>query len=718
MELLFYVINMASMTICFYCCAVVLREKASENQKYLMMTFLCGFLITVGNMMEFRANSVDSAITAVKMAYIGKSFIMLYALQFGMSFCRFKAQKGIIVAMSILSLINVTIITRCDVSTIFYSNIDYKILDNGRLVLLLEKGPLYYVWMVEFAIEVLWYIAMTVYEAHRRTIKTREERIRTGLLVFAILFPLGLTCTNIFSNIFVNFDPTSMVVVLAEIVMLIDVKQYGLLDTMQLAQERILEETKDGIIVIDNRHERVLFVNAMAKELLPELKDNRKKDMLQRIFATENSVLERDGRHYEIRVSEITSAVGKHEIQGVMAWIFDMTFINNYTNEMIKLKEASEQANLAKTNFLAHMSHEIRTPMNAIVGYAELALRTQENYLISGYLKNIKESAKTLLYLINEILDISKIETGKMEVTNVTYQFQKLVREVQDMMESQAAKKGLLVTVRLDEDIPDYLIGDRVKLQEIITNLVSNSLKYTQQGSIALRISLREQTDRHVKLRLEVADTGIGIEKKNYAAVFEKFEKFDSKRNYDVEGTGLGLSIVKSFVEMMDGTITFESEYEKGTTFIVDLWQGIGRSDESEMEETQETEVAIKHGRILIVDDNELNCDVAQGILECLGMEATYVMSGKECLELLMAGESYDMIFMDHMMPEMDGVETLHRIRLLGAAFEKVPIVLLTANAVSGVREEMLHIGFDDFLSKPIDIDELKHILIRFLGSE
>ncbi|MBQ1993551.1 MAG: response regulator [Lachnospiraceae bacterium] len=218
----------------------------------------------------------------------------------------------------------------------------------------------------------------------------------------------------------------------------------------------------------------------------------------------------------------------------------------------------------------------------------------------------------------------------------------------------------------------------------------------------------------------KVEDTGIGIKEENFSKVFGKFEQFDKKENYNIEGTGLGLAIVKSFVEMMGGDISFVSEYGKGTKFMVNLWQEIGEKEKTESAVYEENSAngvpEINPGRILVVDDNKLNCDVTQGILELLGMDTQITYSGADCIKKLEDGENYDLIFMDHMMPEMDGVETLDRIRNMGEEFKTLPVVLLTANAVSGIKEQMIDRGFDDYLSKPIDVDELQHVLVRFLG--
>lgn len=716
MENLYRIVDLIGLVICILCFVAVLGENESKNQKNLLVTFMCGLFIAIGNYIEIGATTQEVAMVGIKIAYIGKCFVMLFALQFATGFCRIRFSNSIIKIMIVLDVFIIGVIMTCERHKLYYSSINCKKMEGtDRVVMILGKGPVYYVWIAALFIGVFWFAFMAIYESIIRRGVSKDTRIRMGLIVMSTIAAVVLGCLLQTTSLFTDFDPTTLVVVYAELVILIDVKLYGLLDTMQAAQERILQDSRDGILIADSQKKYIIYANSVAKKIFPELSDKQDTMIANRIFNNEENVLKRDGKHFEIRVSPLTK---KDEVLGYVGWIFDMSFIDQYTNEMIKLKEASEQANIAKTNFLAHMSHEIRTPMNSIVGFSELALRTEESYLVKGYLKNIKDSARTLLYLINEILDISKIETGKMEVTAVTYHMEDVVTELRNMLETQANKNDIMIKMQVDEDIPKYLVGDRVKIQEILTNLMNNGIKYTKEGSVILRMYVKEETQKTVLLHIEVEDTGIGIEEKNFPLVFGKFEKFDEKKNYGVEGSGLGLSIVKNFVEMMNGTITFESEYGKGTKFIVELWQEIGKGPKHVETEKTDTDVKIKPGKVLIVDDNELNCEVAKGILECLHVDSAISYSGMNCLSRLETNEKYDMILMDHMMPEMDGVETLHAIRALGGKYEKIPVVLLTANVVTGVRESMLQEGFDGFLSKPIDIEELTEILATYLGTQ
>ena len=716
MDLMYAIINMCGMYICFACCMIVAAERPSYGQKYLLMTNVCAFIITVGDALEFFSKTQDAALVATKMAYVGKMHIMLFALLFVTGFTQVGMNKKIAWALEFYNTILLAAVMTCENHSLFYASISYKLLPGGRYILELEKGFLFYAWAVEMLVGICGYCFIALKGGVLKG--SKESKLRGTLIFMAALLPIVLLLIYM-AGFFPDFDPTTLATTIMSVCFLIAIKRYGLLDAVQLAQERVLEDTKDGLIIVDDKQDKILYMNPVAMTLLPQLKDDRKDEVIEKLFSRQENVLDQNDRHYEIRISKVTGrAHGRENVQAYIAWIFDMTFINQYTSEMIRLKEASEQASIAKTNFLAHVSHEIRTPMNAIVGYSDMALRTKDTKDVNYYLRNIKEASNTLLDLINEILDISKIESGKMELVDVNYSFENMIHEIRSMMGAQAGKAGLALVIETEPGIPKWLYGDRVKLQEILTNLISNGIKYTKAGSVTLRIHMCERTQEHVMLHIEVEDTGIGIEQKNYPLVFGKFEQFDNKKNYQVEGSGLGLSIVKSFVEMMEGHITFESEYGRGTKFIADIWQGIGHKEKADDKNVvpDDENIQIQPGRILVVDDNDLNCDVAKGILCCLGMQAEAVRSARECITLLEEGQSYDIIFMDHMMPEMDGVEALHEIRSKGGEIAATPIVLLTANAVSGVKEQMIEEGFDDFLSKPIDISELRGVLIRYLG--
>lgn len=712
------IFELIGMMISFACCVIVMRGKASKNQQNLLMTCLCGFIATVGNALEVLSGSPEEAMVAIKVAYIGKCYIMTFGLLFVSGYSSVKVSKKLIGFLAVVNTIVLISVMSCERHRLYYSSIRCEIRPDGRAAMILGKGPLYFVWMGLLFLAAMMYIIIAAKERKRGS---RIAKMRMNLIFLAVAMPmLAAEIFLMFQPVY--FDPATLAITMSEICFLLAVEKYGLLDTIELAQERIIEGTKDGLVVVDNTGSIVLYANPVADKLFKRVSEVNGGINIEELVSEKETIYELDGRHYEIRISELKQDAGSNDIQGYIAWIFDMTFIDKYTNEMIRLKESSEKANQAKTDFLAHMSHEIRTPMNSIVGYAEMALRTSDETVMHEYISNIKESSNTLLHLINEILDISKIETGKMEIVKVNYRLSKLIDELRSMMETQAGKAELAFIIQVDDEIPEYLYGDRVKVQEIMTNLINNGIKYTREGSVTLRVRLKDIEENRVLLHIEVEDTGIGIKEEDYPKVFAKFERLDEIKNYTVEGSGLGLSIVKSFANMMGGDVSFESEYGKGTKFIVNVWQEMGYEEKSaelgeNVEEAPE-DIEINSGRILIVDDNELNCDVASGIMELLGMSTKTVMSGFECLQLLKEGEQFDLIFMDHMMPEMDGVETMKKIRELGESMNSIPIILLTANAVTGVREEMLKEGFDDFLSKPIDVDELQRILARFLGTK
>lgn len=392
-----------------------------------------------------------------------------------------------------------------------------------------------------------------------------------------------------------------------------------------------------------------------------------------------------------------------------------------YIEELNALKEAAEEANRAKTNFLASMSHEIRTPMNAIIGLSESILANDIPKSISEDIKNINKAGDTLLEIVNNILDITRIEEGKNTIKNSPYNLADVVAELTNIVNVSLGEKPIKYTVNTVGNIPSLLMGDEVKIYQILMNLLSNAVKYTQKGSIKLEIESRIFGNK-ANLTFKVIDTGIGIKKADYDKIFQKFERLDQEQK-NIQGTGLGLVITKKLLDMMGGKISFESVYQRGTTFIVELEQEI--VDKAKITDFTEHKAKKKtvdehfdgsDYEVLLVDDNLLNLKVAEKLLKPYKFKITSVKSGLECLNYT-KNKKYDLILLDHMMPEMDGIQTLYNLKKRASGFN-TPVVVLTANAIEGSKEMYLREGFCDYLSKPINQVELDRVLREQLKIE
>ena len=397
------------------------------------------------------------------------------------------------------------------------------------------------------------------------------------------------------------------------------------------------------------------------------------------------------------------------------------------SDELREAKNQAEQANHAKSDFLANMSHEIRTPINAIMGMNEMVLRESKDESIREYAANIESASKTLLSLINDILDFSKIEAGKMEIVTAPYDTAIFFNDVVNMIDVKAKQKQLDFQVDIDSTLPSVLHGDEVRNRQIIVNILNNAVKYTKQGIVKLTVEgIRE--GGVVTLKMQVKDSGIGIKKEDMDKLFGGFQRLDLEQNRSIEGTGLGLAITRNLVESMKGRIEVESEYGKGSVFTVFLTQEI--IDDTPMGDFKEKFEAVAKqekgykesfvapdAKVLIVDDNDMNLAVAKALLKKTDIQITTCMSGMECLELIQK-EYFDVILLDHMMPGMDGIQTLEKIKQAENMCKSVPVIALTANAIVGAKEQYIKAGFSDYLSKPIQGAELEKMLLKYLPED
>lgn len=408
----------------------------------------------------------------------------------------------------------------------------------------------------------------------------------------------------------------------------------------------------------------------------------------------------------------------------ILLSLIDLIMIFTIENPDLKMIEAlnvakdqAEKANQAKTDFLSSMSHEIRTPLNAIVGFSSCIEDAKTLDEAKENAKDVITASNTLLEIVNGILDISKIEAGKMEITNANYQAYDTFKELGKLMIPRATERGLDLQIHIAEDIPKTLYGDAANVKKVITNILSNAVKYTKKGYVKYDVSCVKNGDI-CRIIVSVEDTGRGIKPENIDKLFNKFERLDEDRNTTVEGTGLGLAITKQLVEMMGGKIIVQSVYGSGSKFTIILNQKIVSEGEkvTVMNENESGTVSLLGKRVLVVDDNMLNLKVAGKILEKYNpKELVNVSSGFECIDKIKSGEQFDLILMDDMMPKMSGTETLAKLKEIPGF--QTPVVALTANAINGMREKYLSAGFNDYLAKPIEKEPLEKLLATIFKS-
>ncbi|MCR5100035.1 MAG: response regulator [Butyrivibrio sp.] len=434
----------------------------------------------------------------------------------------------------------------------------------------------------------------------------------------------------------------------------------------------------------------------------------------------------------------------------------DMDDIQEQKNEL----KIARAANEAKSNFLSNVSHEIRTPLNAILGMDEIIMRETDDDAIYNYANDIKSAGNTLLGLINDILDSSKLDAGKINIITVEYDISSAINDLVNMISQRAQNKGLELKVEVDESIPILLYGDEIRVKQCVLNILTNAVKYTEKGSVTLRVSSRKakpdeiekvseitytnadgevltlKEDRWclkgyepIMLKFSIIDTGIGIKEQDLNKLTIPFERIEEERNRNIEGTGLGMSIVRRLLDMMGSTLNVESVYGEGSTFSFEVIQGV-RSGEKlgnyterykknlGKRNTYKIKFTAPDARMLIVDDTPANLTVAKGLLKPVLAKIDTAESGREALEMVKTNK-YDILFIDHRMPEMDGVETLHAFEEQSENLSKgAPCIVLTANAISGAREMFLSEGFDDYITKPIDSVKLINLVRNYLPEE
>ena len=492
----------------------------------------------------------------------------------------------------------------------------------------------------------------------------------------------------------------------------------------------IISKMNEPVIIADSGY-RFVEANVRALELFPSLKTQNRGELiadealLEAFREKTNGEMLNSEDGYMMRV-DIQKIISDGGLQGYAMLLFDLTKERTQLDQMRRLKVEADLANQAKSDFLAKMSHEIRTPINAVLGLNEMIIRESHEHEVLSYARDIESAGKSLLSIVNDILDFSKIEAGNMEIVQVEYDLSSLLNDIVNMIQMRAEQKGLSFNVSVDEELPERLYGDEMRIRQVVLNLLNNAVKYTDEGYVSLSVRGVFSSDHSVQLVFSVADTGRGIKKEDIKKLFGSFQRLDVQMNKTMEGSGLGLTITNNLLNLMDGTIQVESDYGKGSTFTAAIPQQVieqkpignfrrrYRESMDDMHRYHEQFIA-PSAHILVVDDTPINLTVIKSLLKKTRIHIDTATSGKECLGRC-AVMPYDIIFLDYRMPEMDGVTTLKIMKEMSEHPNmETPIILLTANALSGAREQFLVAGFDDYMTKPIDGKKLEEMLIRYL---
>lgn len=714
---------------------LTLAATSQYRGNYHILSTMTTAIVNFGYWQLAMSHNLEEALLANRIAYLDGTFLTLFIFLAVAQFCRIRVPTWMITAMSVAGFVVLGLSYTGGYSTIYYSNVSI-IRRHGVTFLVTQDGPAHILYTCLIVVYVVIDLGVMVY-AFRN--KNKVSYINTFFLLATELFCMAVYAIESLTACEIQLLPFAYVLNMALLFVLF--RRTNLYD-LSINAEHIREERREYGYVSFSRHGKYIGSNDVARKYFPELEhllmDHRippKEEFLYKEFGDWVTHLDsntgktryytRNDRILKCRLSYFTMGKQSH-IQGYLIEISDDTNQQLHIQELNEMARKAEEANLAKSTFIANMSHEIRTPIHAVLGMNEMIMRESSEPQIRVYAGNIKKSGNLLLSLVNNILDYSRMEQGNQKLQPVTYETGKLLSNALDVIRLQTNNKNLRLEVFIDEHLPVKLIGDDLKFQQILFNLLTNAVKYTNEGYVRLCVSQKERHEDSVSIGVSVEDSGIGIRKEDIAHLTNAFCRVDEKRNRNIEGAGLGLSIASQLLQQMGSQLIIDSEYGVGSIFSFELIQQIADASElgpfsSFSEEDSETPVPITprftapEAKILVVDDNEMNRFVFRGLLKYLKVQVTFAESGKECLSAI-ATRHFDLIFMDHLMPELDGIETLHIMKKRsGHLCTDSKIIAVTANAYPDARDVYLKEGFDDFLEKPVEGKQLESIIYQYL---
>ena len=702
---------------------VVFRELKREIHWYLYLSCIALLINNLGFLLELRSASMDSFIAALKFSYLGRTWYAFFMVLFISKLVNIRIPGAVRNLFVVLNGLMYCVILTLESHQLYYTDIFFE----TRMLfprLVHGNGPVHTLMMATQILYIVTGLAIILRGYGRKAGKKFHQRLFAVLLAVIVESLFFLIQLIGIPGLTEYFDLTILGYFIGNIFMLVAIFNYDLLGTREIAREYAIDRISEAVIAADNEG-IIRYLNAPAKKLYPDLEAEASvlpEGLLLAVNKGENITI--SDRIYRPEQNEL---VKDGEVIGTLYALVDETEHFRYMEELQRQRDIADRANEAKSRFLANMSHEIRTPINAVLGMDEMILRESRDGTIRSYAVDIMSAGRNLLSLINDILDLSKVEEGRMEILPVQYEIASLISDLVNMMRERAIKKGLEFDASVDEHIPYLLVGDEVRIRQCVLNLLTNSVKYTQKGFVNLEVSFKEKDDRHIMLKFTVSDTGIGIKKEELEKLFTPYHRAGEKSVRIIEGTGLGMSITEQLLELMGSTLIVESKYGEGSRFSFELEQEVASSVELGYYDRSFASgdgwvrgyrelFRAPEARLLVADDLEVNLSVVVNLLKKTGIMIDTALTGGDAVTL--AGTNvYDVILVDDKMRDMDGESVLHAIRELDKNRD-TPVVVFTANALSGAREHYLAAGFTDYLSKPVEGLKLEKRLKRLLPAE
>ena len=709
--------------------AAILRQEQNKVSTYLLLTNIGCLIMNVGQLLLFKSQSFEAAMLAYKVGYLGSTWFYFCFGLFVTSFLAKFTKKWLFIIWGVIESASVLTLYIEPLNPLLFE-VSFKEISPlpTMQAFQITPGVLYMIRYCVIAFVLFIAQAMTLYRMFK--MKNKRERYKLArlagaefIILLALIFMLHYNSA---------YDLVPIAASISIITIILSVVRGEFFGITEWGREWAFEQMGEAVVIVDHLYQ-FLDANSYAKIIFPELirqdVNTRVSENLMSLFESTHGEEFIGESCYEKKVMAISQ---DQQTVGYSLLMIDITKQKQLMNRLEEEKIRADEANQAKSAFMSNMSHEIRTPMNAIVGMTEILLRSNLPDKERDYLHNIKNSGKALLTIINDILDFSKIESGKMDIVCEEYEPMSVLSDLSMIFLNRVEEKNIEIIFDIDNRLPVRLYGDSLRLRQIIINLMNNAIKFTDVGTVKLTVKVQNIRENDVELGFFVTDTGQGIKKEDISKLFRNYQQVDEKKNRYKEGTGLGLSISKQLVEMMGGTIGVESEYEKGSEFYFVLHQKIvdGRTIEQMGESINGKKTAFLNdegsvikfiapqAKILIVDDNQMNLKVALGLLEPLQMQMHTAENGKQALAMI-ENQEYDLVFMDHMMPIMDGIEAVETLRQMeGNYYRNLPVIALTANAVVEARAKFEEAGMNDFLSKPINVKEICDILRKWLPSQ